>query len=99
MRLTRNLKLSLRLLTRDWRAGELKLFAMALVIAVGAVTAVGFFNDRLMRGMAYQSAEMLGADLALVGPQPVPPEWLGEALKQGLTRSEALEFASVVVRG
>lgn len=99
MHLIRNLKLSLRLLARDWRAGELKLFVAALVIAVGAVTAVGFFNDRMLRGMAYQSAEMLGADLVLASPEPAPPEWRDEALKQGLTRSEALEFASVVVRG
>src|SRR6185503_1428154 len=34
---------SLRMLQRDWRAGELRVLAAALVIAVASVTTVGFF--------------------------------------------------------
>ena len=37
-----------RMTARDWRAGELRLLAMALVIAVAAVTSVGFFVDRFV---------------------------------------------------
>jgi putative ABC transport system permease protein len=51
MRGLKNLRLALRLLARDWRAGELRLLAAAVVIAVGAVTAIGFFSDRLNRAM------------------------------------------------
>lgn len=99
MRALRNFRLSLRLLARDWRAGELRIFAAALVIAVGAVTAVGFFNDRVTRGLAYQSAELLGADLVLLSPQPVTPDWLAGAADYGLAHSEILEFSSVAIRG
>jgi putative ABC transport system permease protein len=98
MRALRNFRLSLRLLARDWRAGELRIFAAALVIAVGAVTAVGFFNDRVTRGLAYQSAELLGADLVLLSPQPVTPDWLARAADYGLAHSEILEFSSVAIR-
>lgn len=93
------LRLALRLLGRDWRAGELRLFAGALIIAVGAVTAVGFFNDRVTRGMTQQSAELLGADLILTSPQPVAQALLEPAAARGLRRAEAIEFPSVVLRG
>ena len=92
-------KLALRLLARDWRAGELRILVAALVIAVGASTAIGFFTDRLGRGMVNQSADFLGADLALVSPRPVDPAWLTQASARGLKLAETLEFASVVVSG
>ena len=34
------------MLARDWRAGELRVLAGALVIAVAAITSVAFFADR-----------------------------------------------------
>jgi putative ABC transport system permease protein len=92
-------RLALRLLARDWRAGELRLIVAALVVAVGAVTGVGFFGDRVLRGVSYQSAELLGADLVLVGPRAVPAVWLDAARASGLRHAEALEFSSVVVKG
>jgi len=71
----------------------------ALVIAVAASTAIGFFTDRLGRGMANQSADFLGADLVLESPRPVEADWLHEARTKGLQAIETLEFASVVVSG
>ena len=35
---------------RDLRAGELRLLAVAVMLAVAALTAVGFFADRLNTG-------------------------------------------------
>ncbi len=61
-------RLSMRLLARNWRSGEQRILALALVIAVAASTAIGFFTDRLGRGMVNQSADFLGADLALTQP-------------------------------
>ena len=34
---------------RDWRVGELRLLWLALVIAVAAVSSVGFLSDRVNR--------------------------------------------------
>src|SRR3989338_1407593 len=93
------LRLGLQLLARDWRAGELRLLAASLVIAVGAVTAVGFFADRLQRGMLNQSADLLGADTVLLSPEPVEAAWMAEAGRRGLRQARALEFTSVVLRG
>ena len=97
--MTGRVRLGLRLLLRDWRAGELHILVAALVIAVGAVTAVGFFNDRVARGMAQQSADMLGADLLVLGSQPADAAWAKEAAARGLRHAEGIEFASVAVRG
>jgi putative ABC transport system permease protein len=92
-------RLALRLLGRDWRAGELRTLAAAIVIAVAASTAIGFFTDRLGRGMISQSADFLGADLALESPRPVSPAWIAQARQRTLQVSETLEFASVVISG
>ena len=92
-------RLAWRLLVRDWRAGELRILATAIVIAVGAVTAISFFSDRLNRAMTYQSADLLGADLRLTSAEPVPATWSKTAADHGLRHAETLDFASVVVRG
>lgn len=93
------LKLALRLLGRDWRAGELRILASALVIAVTVTSAVGFFADRLQRSMVSQSAGLLGADLVLRSPRPVAPGWLAQAQSLGLLQARALDFPSVVLHG
>ncbi len=99
MRTLNYLRLALRLLARDWRAGELRLFVAAIAIAVGAVTTVGFFNERLDRGLTQRSADLLGADFILSSPAPVERAWLEEAKQQGLKTAAAVEFPSVVVQG
>jgi putative ABC transport system permease protein len=92
-------RLAMRLLVRNWHSGEQRILVAALVIAVAASTAIGFFTDRLGRGMSNQSADFLGADLVLESPRPVVAEWLREARTKGLQAIETLEFASVVVSG
>ena len=42
---------SWRMLWRDWRGGELTILAISLIIAVTSITAVGFFTDRIERGL------------------------------------------------
>jgi len=93
------LRLALRLLQRDWRAGELYLLIVAIVIAVASVTAVGFFSDRLNRAMTNRSADLVGADLALSSSQPVAGAWLSAARNLGLRHTSTLAFASVVMHG
>jgi putative ABC transport system permease protein len=92
-------RLALRLLLRDWRAGEQRILVAALVIAIAATTAISFFTERLANGMQNSSAEFLGADLALVSSRKVDAGWLDAAHEQGLRLAETLEFASVVLHG
>jgi putative ABC transport system permease protein len=89
--------LALRLLMRDWRAGEQRILLAALVIAIAATTAISYFTDRLASGMLNSSAEFLGADLALVSSRRVDADWLDPARERDLGIAETLEFASVVL--
>ncbi len=84
---------------RDWRAGELRLLALALVVAVAAVSAVGFFTDRLERAMDLQAAELLGADLVVSAPVPIRDTLKARAVGLGLDLAQTVDFPSVVLSG
>ena len=54
------LRLGARMMMRDARAGELRLLVLALVVAVAAVTSVGFLADRVGRALERDAGQMLG---------------------------------------
>jgi putative ABC transport system permease protein len=83
------------MLARDWRAGELRVLAAALVVAVASVTSVAFFADRVGRALLRDAHQLLGADLVLVSDHPWPPRVADEIARRGLRRAEALNFISM----
>ncbi len=89
------MKQALRMLARDWRAGELRVLAMALVIAVAAITSVAFFADRVGQALARDAHQLLGADLVLVSDHPWPRESAGLIDGAGLARAEGVNFISM----
>ena len=44
----KRLPIAMRMLRRNWAAGELRVLLLALFIAVASVTTVGFFADELL---------------------------------------------------
>ena len=60
------------MLRRDARAGELHLLVAALVVAVAALSAVGFFTDRVRQALELEASQLLGADMLLVADRPWP---------------------------
>jgi putative ABC transport system permease protein len=94
--LARLLSLAARQLLRDARAGELRVLFFALIVAVAASTAIGYFGSRLNSAMLLRATEFLGADLILSGSTPAKPEQIeaGTALK--LDHSQIVIFSSVV---
>src|SRR5690606_13168101 len=90
-----DLPLASRLLLREWRAGELRVMLLALLIAVTVSTAISFFTGRLQRGMVTRAAEFLGADMRLSSPDPWPDEALQEAIKNTLHPADIVHFSSI----
>jgi putative ABC transport system permease protein len=88
---------SMRMLARDWRAGELRVLAAALVIAVASITGVGFFADRVSRGLARDATQLLGADLVLISDHPWQPAINDEIASRGVERAAGVGFMSMVV--
>ncbi|MFO1204845.1 MAG: FtsX-like permease family protein [Burkholderiales bacterium] len=95
----RTLVLAARMLARDWRAGELRLLAGVLVIAVASVTTVAFFADRMKAALGNQANNLLGADLVVVSDRPLAPGLSEHARQTGLERVELLKFPSMVLAG
>ncbi|MEN5031951.1 ABC transporter permease [Pseudomonas sp. Ps21-P2] len=93
---SRLLSLAARQFMRDARAGELRVLFFALVVAVAASTAIGYFGARLNSAMLLRATEFLGADLILGGSAPATPAQIdaGKALK--LDHSQIVIFSSVV---
>ncbi len=88
---------ALKALKRDLSAGELRVLALALIVAVASVTAVGFFTDRVGRAVERQAADVLAADLIASSGFPVKQEWLDEAQKRGVDTAMHTRFPSVVI--
>lgn len=88
-----------RMMMRDARAGELRLLILALVVAVAAVTSVGFLADRVGRALERDASQMLGADLLLDANEPIPPAFIAAARERGLDVSSTLQFPSMANAG
>jgi putative ABC transport system permease protein len=90
---------SLRMTRRDWRAGELRFLLIALIVAVAALSSVGFFVDRMRGGLTRDAAQLLGADLVLSADQPVPAAWRDSAQAQHIQTADTAVFASMAIAG
>ncbi|MGZ5276891.1 MAG: ABC transporter permease [Caldimonas sp.] len=80
---------------RDFRAGELRLLVVAVTLAVGALTAVGFFADRINGGLARDARQLLGGDAIVASDQPAPPEFAAKARALGLVTATTANFPSM----
>lgn len=70
--------------------------AAALIIAVGALTAVGFSTDRVAQAMRLGAAELLAADLLIASSHPIDPRWIQHAHRHGLATARTLSFRSML---
>ena len=89
------LKLAMRMLARDWRAGEQRLLALALIVAVASVTTVAFFADRVGRSLTSEANQLLGADLVVVSDKPIAGRFTQAAQRLGLSTAAGVRFPSM----
>ena len=88
-------RLAWRQTLRDFRAGELRLLLVAVTLAVAALTAVGFFADRLERGLARDARQMLGGDAIVASDRPPPQAFIDEARQRALSVAHTTSFPSM----
>ena len=80
---------------RDFRAGELRLLMVAVVLAVAALSAVGFFATRLEAALARDAAALMGGDAVVASDQPAPPAFAERARSLGLQQALSASFPSM----
>src|SRR5690606_17976168 len=91
----RTLRLALRMMLRDLRAGELHLLGLAILIAVASLTSVGFLADRVGRALDREANQLLGGDLLLRADRPWPDAFAEEAGRRGPRPTTTVLFPSM----
>lgn len=94
-----NFKLVRRMAMRDIRSGEMGLLLAALVVAVGTVTSISLFVDRLGQALLDESSNFLAADRQISSSREIPEEFRIQALERGLDLAETMVFPSMVFAG
>jgi len=80
---------------RDWRAGELRLLVVAITLAVAALTAVGFFANRLQGGLERDARQLLGGDAVISSDRPTPEAFIEKARASGLSLARSVSFPTM----
>ena len=89
------IKLGWRTLLRDLRAGELRLLIVAVTLAVAALTAVGFFADRLKGGLQRDARQLLGGDAVIRSDGETPAAFIARAQALGLKGISTVSFPTM----
>ncbi len=90
------LRQAIRMTARDWRAGELTMLLLALVLAVAALSSVGFLADRLHQGLERDARRMIAADFIVRADHPVDPQFAEKARALGLNTATTAIFPSMI---
>lgn len=92
-------RLALRTLRREWHLVELRTLAASLVLAVIALGVVATLSTRIERGILASAAELIGGDMGVSAPTPLPDPLLRSATDDGLKTSRGAAFRSVAFVG
>ena len=84
-----------RTLWRDVRSGELRLLVLAVTLAVAALSAVGFFSDRLQGGLQRDARQLLGGDAVVASDNPLPAVFAAHAREAGLRVVNTVGFPTM----
>lgn len=90
---------SLRMTKRDWRTGELRFLLLALIVAVAAISSVGFFVQRMHMALERDAHQLLGADLSIASDYQLPDRWTQHAKDLHLDVAHTVVFPSMASSG
>jgi putative ABC transport system permease protein len=83
----------------QWKAGDVRVLLLALIVAVTAITGVAFFTSRIGYHLNNQGGLVLGGDMVMISDQPIPEKAINAAKKQGLSLTQTVEFPSMAIVG
>ena len=87
---------AIRQLRRDWRAGEIVALGIAVAIAVGAVSSVLSFSNRVVGGLERSAGEVIAADIKLAAREEIPQDFERKAKALGLQTARIVSFPTVL---
>ncbi|MGF1546082.1 MAG: ABC transporter permease [Thiotrichales bacterium] len=87
----------LRIAWRDLRLAPIRVWLLAVMLAMASLTAVNVFTDRLIEGIEQQAATLLGADLVLESRRVPGADYERLAAESGVTTAGVVMFPSVVL--
>lgn len=89
----------LRGLPAQLRQGETRLFLVALLFAVAALTTVQLAAQRTLDLLQERAAAVNGGDLRLASRSPIPDDWAQQAAAMGLRSASSLGFPTMLFAG
>lgn len=92
-------RLAWRQLRRDLAAGDVRILIAALILAVLAVTAVGFVTDRAERALAIEANRLLGGDAVVRADEPITGAIRAAANASGLQSTQTQELQTMIRAG
>ncbi len=93
------LRLAVRQLVSQLRTTEWRALILATWLAVALTTFLSLLGDRLENGLLRESASVLGADLVISSSRPIDKSRLTLADQFSLTKSEVIQFPSMIAAG
>ena len=88
-------ELGWKTLGRDLRSGELRVLLLSVVLAVAALTSVGFFADRIKSGLQRDARQLRGGDAVVVSDNAPPADFTQRAQGLGLAVAGSLSFPTM----
>ncbi len=95
----KHFKLAVKLLLREIKQGELTLLLVAVIIAIGSLSSIGFLTKRVELSIQTHAARLSGGALILKSPTSIPKSWLRQAKNMQLESAVMVSFPSMLSLG
>lgn len=91
------IKLAWQQFIAQWRAGDVRVLLLALIVAVTAITGVTFFTSRIASHLSDESGLVLGGDMVMIADHSIPNSAINIAKSKGLVFTTTVEFPSMAI--
>lgn len=83
----------------QWRAGDVRVLLLALIVAVTGISGVSFFTSRIAYQLNNEGGLVLGGDMVMIADHAIPKHAINSAKLLGLRYTTTAEFPSMAIVG